>query len=283
MNEAGKLYIVPTPIGNLGDISPRMESALREADFVAAEDTRVTVKVLNHLGLKKPLVSYYQHNLHERGDALITRILAGETCALCCDAGTPGISDPGEILVRQAHEAGIVPVPIPGPCAAIAALCASGLPTGRFVFEGFLPARGNGRRDRLTALKNEDRTLVFYEAPHKLRRTLDDLLDAFGEREITLARELTKLHEEILRTTLSEASALYEQREPRGEYVLIVAGATPATPQDAPSEGEALALVERLVETGLAMSEACRQAAAATGRKKSELYKLALEKRKNEA
>ncbi|MEA5050816.1 MAG: 16S rRNA (cytidine(1402)-2'-O)-methyltransferase [Oscillospiraceae bacterium] len=278
MSEQGKLYIVATPIGNLGDITPRMESALREADFVAAEDTRVTVKILNHLGLKKPLVSYYQHNMNERGGGIIARILAGEVCALCCDAGTPGISDPGEVLVRQAHDAGIIPEPIPGPCAAITALCASGIATGRFVFEGFIPVPRNSRRERLAEVRDETRTLVFYEAPHKLRRTLGDLYATLGEREMTIARELTKVHEEITRTTLSQAAALYAEREPKGEYVLVVAGKPPQAPPQDP-EQDALAAVERGLAAGLSLTQACKNAAAQTGRRKSELYKLALEKR----
>ncbi|MEA4911073.1 MAG: 16S rRNA (cytidine(1402)-2'-O)-methyltransferase [Oscillospiraceae bacterium] len=282
MSKTGKLYVVATPIGNLSDITPRMESALREADFIAAEDTRVTAKILNHLGIKKPMISYHQHNTRERGDDIIGRILAGETCALCCDAGTPGISDPGEALVRQAHEACIVPVPIPGPCAAITALCASGIATGRFVFEGFIPVPRNSRRERLAEVREEKLTMVFYEAPHKLRRTLDDLLETLGDRQLTLARELTKLHEEITRTTLAQAVEVYKTRDPKGEYVLVVAG-KPEPPAQEPTSEDALAIVRAGVERGLPLAEACKQAAARTGQKKSELYKLALEMRNSEA
>ncbi|MEG2633301.1 MAG: 16S rRNA (cytidine(1402)-2'-O)-methyltransferase, partial [Oscillospiraceae bacterium] len=194
---AGKLYVVATPIGNLGDISARAAAVLESADFIAAEDTRVTAKLLNHLGIKKPLVSYYQHNMAERGEEIIERIINGESCAQCSDAGTPAISDPGEMLVRQAIDAGIDVEPIPGACAAITALCASGLATGRFCFEGFISVSKKSRREHLNEIKDEKRTMIFYEAPHKLRNTLRDLLETLGDREITLARELTKLHEDI--------------------------------------------------------------------------------------
>ena len=226
---SGMLYLVPTPIGNLGDISPRCRKTLAEADFIAAEDTRVTLKLLNYLEIKKPLVSYYEHNKNESGPRIVQRILAGETCALVSDAGSPAISDPGEDLVRLCSEADIPISAIPGPCAAISALSISGLPTGRFCFEGFLSINKKSRQEHLSGLKHETRTMIFYEAPHKLTRTLDDLAAAFGaERRISLCRELTKLHEQVVRTTLGEACALYAQTPPRGEFVLIVDGAQPS-------------------------------------------------------
>jgi 16S rRNA (cytidine1402-2'-O)-methyltransferase len=191
MDKNNKMYILATPIGNLGDLSPRAEQVLADVDFVAAEDTRVTAKLLNHLGLKKQMVSYYRHNEDDSGRRIVDRVIAGESCALCCDAGTPAISDPGEFLVREAIAAGIEVTPVPGPCAAIAALCASGLATGRFCFEGFLPMNKRNRRAHLEQIAGETRTLIFYEAPHKLRYTLADLFQVLGDREITLARELT--------------------------------------------------------------------------------------------
>lgn len=275
MGDNAVLYIVATPIGNLGDLSPRAAAVLEAADFIAAEDTRVTLKLLNHLGLKKPMVSYYRHNESDSGRRIIERILSGQCCALCSDAGTPAISDPGELLVREAVQSGITVVPVPGPNAAIAALCASGLATGRFCFEGFLPVSKKNRRAHLDDIAQETRTLVFYEAPHKLVNTLRDLYETLGERELVLARELTKLHEEIQYTTLSRAVAEYDERTPRGEYVLVVPGAAPL-PAETTSDEAATAAVFSLQQQGLSLSEACRRAAAQTGRKKSELYKLAL-------
>lgn len=225
---AGTLYLVPTPIGNLGDISPRARETLEQADFIAAEDTRVTLKLLNHLGIKKSLVSYYEHNKAQRGDALLQRILSGENCALVSDAGSPAISDPGEDLVRACAEAGIVVTAIPGPCAVITGLSISGLPTGRFCFEGFLSTTKKVRREHLESLRQESRTMIFYEAPHKLVNTLEDLAEFFGpDRKISLCRELTKLHEEVVRTTLGEALDRYRETPPKGEFVLVVAGAEP--------------------------------------------------------
>ena len=225
---AGMLYLVPTPIGNLGDISLRCRETLESADFIAAEDTRVTLKLLNHLGIKKSLVSYYEHNKATKGDRIVDRILAGETCALVSDAGSPAISDPGEDLVKQCAEAGIIVCAIPGPCAAITALSISGQSTGRFCFEGFLSTAKKSRREHLDALRTETRTMIFYEAPHKLVSTLADMSEAFGDdRPVSLCRELTKLHEETVRTTLGEAAAYYQENTPKGEYVLVVAGSPP--------------------------------------------------------
>ena len=270
----GTLYIVATPIGNLEDMPPRVAATFGAADFVAAEDTRVTLRLLNHLGLKKPMVSYYEHALFH-GEAILQRIEAGEDCALCSDAGMPCISDPGEQLVKAAHERGIRVVPVPGASACVTALAVSGQDTARFVFEGFLPVPKKERRVRLEALQGETRTMVLYEAPHKLRATLDDLCAAFGpERSVSLCRELTKLHEEIRKTTLGQAADFYRDNEPRGEFVLVLAGADPAdAAQDAPTLAEAVAAAERLMEQGMAPSAAAKQAAAGTPFSKGEIYR----------
>ena len=275
---AGMLYLVPTPIGNLGDISARCREILAQADFIAAEDTRVSVKLLNHFQIKKPLVSYHQHNHVTAGQAILQRLLAGESCALVTDAGTPAISDPGEDLVRLCAENGVEVIAIPGCCAAVNALAVSGLPTGRFTFEGFLTVNKKSRRERLESLKGEERTMVFHEAPHKLRATLEDLAAAFGpERRISLCRELTKLHEEVRRTTLGEAAAWYEANPPRGEFVLVVEGA-PETAAAAPAPEDALARVAELREQGLSLRDAVKQAAKETGLPKNELYDRAVGK-----
>ena len=270
----GTLYIVATPIGNLEDMPPRVAATFGAADFVAAEDTRVTLRLLNHLGLKKPMVSYYEHALFH-GEAILQRIEAGEDCALCSDAGMPCISDPGEQLVKAAHERGIRVVPVPGASACVTALAVSGQDTARFVFEGFLPVPKKERRARLEALQGETRTMIFYEAPHKLRATLDDLCAAFGpERSVSLCRELTKLHEEIRKTTLGQAAEFYRDNEPRGEFVLVLAGADPAdTAQDVPTLAEAVAAAERLMSDGMAPSAAAKQAAAGTPFSKGEIYR----------
>ena len=237
---AGMLYLVPTPIGNLGDISPRCRETLEKADFIAAEDTRVTLKLLNYLGIKKSLVSYFEHNKTQKGDWIVERILAGETCALVSDAGSPAISDPGEELVKQCADAGIIVCAIPGPCAVITALSISGQATGRFCFEGFLSTAKKSRKEHLSSLVNETRTMIFYEAPHKLVNTLEDMAEVFGaDREISLCRELTKLHEEVIRTTLGGALALYAENDPKGEFVLVVAGAQPVETEVATPEAAA--------------------------------------------
>ena len=275
---AGTLYLVPTPIGNLGDISPRMADTLAQADFIAAEDTRVTVKLLNHLGLKKPMVTYHRHNTAASGQAVLDRLLAGESCALVTDAGMPAISDPGEEMVALCAAAGVPVVPIPGPCALVTALAASGQPTGRFTFEGFLAMNKKNRRAHLESLRGEERTMIFYEAPHKLVATLRDLADTFGrEREISLCRELTKLHEEIRRTTLVEAADWYGEETPRGEFVLVVRGAQPEEEGECTLE-DGLTLAERLrEEEGLSLRDAVRQAAKELGLSRNELYRLAVE------
>ena len=274
----GTLYLVPTPIGNLGDISRRCADTLGSVDFIAAEDTRVTLKLLNHLGLKKPLVSYYRHNTAAGGETVLERLLAGESCALVTDAGTPAVSDPGEELVAQCAARDIPVVSIPGPCALITALAASGLPTGRFTFEGFLAMNKKNRRAHLEELKEETRTMLFYEAPHKLQATLADLLDAFGpDRRIALCRELTKLHEEIRRTTLGEAAAWYEANPPKGEFVLVVEGGTPAE-AEVPTLETGLARVRALQAGGASLRDAARQAAAELDLPRKALYDLALGK-----
>ncbi len=272
---AGTLVLVPTPIGNLGDISPRAAEALGAADFIAAEDTRVSIKLLNHLEIKKPLVSYHEHNKVESGQKILERLLNGEVCALVTDAGTPAISDPGEDLVRLCAGAGVTITAIPGPCAAITGLAVSGLPTGRFTFEGFLPVNKKSRKEQLDALNQEQRTMVFYEAPHKLRGTLEDLLEAFGpERRISLCRELTKLHEEVLRMNLGEAVAYYKETDPRGEYVLILEGT--AQVRQAPTLEEGLARVAALRAEGHSLKDAARLASRETGLARNVLYDAAL-------
>ena len=273
---AGLLYLVPTPIGNLGDISRRAAEILSSVDFIAAEDTRVTVKLLNHLELKKPMTAYHRHNCDTAGPAILRRLEEGESCALVTDAGTPGISDPGEDLVALCAAAGVEVEAIPGPCALTVALSVSGLPTGRFTFEGFLPMNKKNRRARLDALACEERTMIFYEAPHKLRATLDDLAAAFGpDRPMALCRELTKLHEEVVRTTLGAAVSCYAEQEPRGEFVLVVAGRPPQT--EAGDEDAALARAEELRRAGLPLKAAAAQAAEEFGVKKRALYNRALQ------
>lgn len=273
---AGTLYLVPTPIGNLGDISPRAKKTLSEADFIAAEDTRVSLKLLNHLELKKPLVSYYEHNKNESGPRIVERLLAGESCALVTDAGSPAISDPGEDLVALCAKAGVCVCAIPGPCAAVTALSVSGLPTGRFCFEGFLSTNKKSRREHLDSLKSERRTMIFYEAPHKLQNTLKDLTDAFGpERRISLCRELTKLHEQILRMTLGEALAYYTENDPRGEYVLILEGAAEAS-EEALTLEDAVSLALERIASGTSKKDAVREVSRETGFPKNALYDAVL-------
>ena len=273
---AGMLYLVPTPIGNLGDISIRCKETLEQADFIAAEDTRVTMKLLNHLGIKKNLVSYYEHNKAYKGNVILERILAGEVCALVSDAGSPAISDPGEELVRQCAEAGVTVCAIPGPCAVITALSISGQATGRFCFEGFLSTAKKSRREHLQALIGEQRTMVFYEAPHKLLATLTDMAEVFGaDRPISLCRELTKLHEEVIRTTLEQAIELYTQQPPRGEYVLVIAGA-PQVQQEVPTQADAAAYVAQLMESGMSRKDAIKQTAKDLNLPKNVVYDAAI-------
>ena len=273
---AGMLYLVPTPIGNLGDISIRCRETLEQADFIAAEDTRVSIKLLNHLGIKKSLVSYFEHNKAYKGNVILERILAGETCALVSDAGSPAISDPGEDLVRQCAEAGITVCAIPGPCAVITALSISGQSTGWFCFEGFLSTAKKSRREHLLSLKEERRTMIFYEAPHKLLATLGDMAEVFGgERSISLCRELTKLHEEVVRTTLAEAVEKYTQQPPKGEFVLVIAGAPEEQKQSATAT-DAAARVAQLMEEGFSRKDAVKQTAKELDLPKNVVYDASL-------
>ena len=273
---AGMLYLVPTPIGNLGDISVRCRETLEQADFIAAEDTRVSLKLLNYLGIKKSLVSYFEHNKAAKGEMIVQRILAGETCALVSDAGSPAISDPGEELVKQCAEAGIVVCAIPGPCAAITALSISGQSTGRFCFEGFLSTAKKSRREHLESLISETRTMIFYEAPHKLPATLEDMASVFGpDRPISLCRELTKLHEEVIRTTLGGALAYYQENAPKGEFVLVVAGA-PIQKKETATAEDAAARVQQLMQEGLSRKDAIKQTAKELDLPKNVVYDAAL-------
>lgn len=271
----GTLYLVTTPIGNLSDLSERAKKVLAGVDFVAAEDTRNSSKLLSIFGIKKPMVSYYEHNKRERGEVICARLEAGESCALVTDAGMPGISDPGEDIVKLCAERGIRVTAVPGPCAAMTALTLSGLFTARFAFEGFLTTNRGERTKRLQALKTDDRTLVFYEAPHKLKTTLADLFEAFGDRKISLCRELTKLNEEIIRTRLSDAVRLYDEREPRGEYVLIVEGASEAESlSEAFWQGMTVAEhVEHYISAGLSKMDAVKACAKDRGVPKNEIYR----------
>ncbi len=272
----GRLTLVGTPIGNLSDFSERAQQALRDCDFIAAEDTRVTLRLLNHFGIKKPLVSYFEHNKREKGEQLCQRMEAGEHCVLVSDAGMPAISDPGEDLVRLCRERGIPVGCVPGPSAVITALALSGLPAGRFTFEGFLSVSKRSRKEHLQSLVGETRTMIFYEAPHKLPYTLDDLLATLGDRPLALCRELTKLHEEVIVTTLAEAAAKYKEESPRGEFVLIVGGAEKE--EDIPlTLDDAVALARRFMEEGAPVSMAAKRAAAETGIKKSDIYRVLTE------
>lgn len=274
---AGILYLVGTPIGNLGDFSPRALETLRSVDFIAAEDTRVTLKLLNHFEIRKPLICYFEHNRAEMGEKLLSRLLGGESCALVTDAGMPAISDPGEDIVRQCAEHGVTVCAIPGPSALVTALAMSGLPTQRFTFEGFLSVSGKSRREHLEELRSEKRTMIFYEAPHKLLRTLEDFLKTFGNRQIALCREMTKIHEEVIRTTLQSAVEYFTVNPPKGEFVLVLQGAPePTGPEMTPEQ--ALDTVERYRSEGKSLKEACRLAAEDTGFSKNDLYNLSIGK-----
>ena len=269
---AGILYVVGTPIGNLGDFSPRAVEVLSSCDFIAAEDTRVTIKLLNHFGIKKPMVSYYEHNRTERGGVIIERLLNGGSCALVSDAGMPIISDPGEDLTLRCHENNIKVCAVPGPCAFVTALAISGMPSGRFTFEGFLTVTKQNRREHLMELVNEKRTMIFYEAPHKLPKTLEDMASYFGNRKIALVKELTKIYENVERTTLFDAAKKYKEVSPKGEYVLIVEG-KPQEEEEEISLESAKAMALELVEKGFSKNEASKEIAKQTGLKKSDIYK----------
>jgi len=268
---SGELFIVGTPIGNLGDLSLRAAKTLEEVDFIAAEDTRVTLKLLNHLGLKKPMVSYFEHNKRERGEVITERILSGETCALVTDAGMPAISDPGEDLAALCHEKGIKINSVPGPTAFATALALSGMPSGRFCFEGFLSVSNKSRKEHLESIQNETRTIIFYEAPHKLVRTLKDLYDYLGDRQIAIVREITKIHEEVIRTTLKEANERYGDGHLKGEMVLIIEGRPKS--EDVFTLEEAVQLANTLIEDGMSKNEAAKLVAKESGIKKGDIYK----------
>ncbi len=270
---AGKLYVVGTPIGNLSDISPRALETLAKVDFVAAEDTRVSGKLLNHFGIHKPMVSYHKFSGNKRGEDIIARLLGGETCAVVTDAGMPCISDPGEELVRDCHINGIELESVPGPSAAITALCLSGLDTSRFSFEGFLSVTKKQREEHLEEIKDYKRTLIFYEAPHKLKNTLDDLLTKLGDRNAALCRELTKIHEEVIKGTLSELAAIYEEKSPKGEYVIVVEGKKQEETDEEMTIEIAAGMAKALIDEGKKQSDACKEIAAKTPFSKSEIYK----------
>lgn len=278
---SGQIYLVATPIGNLGDITLRALEVLKEVDFIAAEDTRQTLKLLNHFGIKKPLISYHEHNKYESGEKIIKRVLEGENMALVTDAGTPGISDPGEALVKMAIEKDIKVSLIPGPTAFVYGLVVSGLNTSRFVFEGFLPVDKKGRKERLNALLNEERTIIFYEAPHKLIRTLEDLYKTFGDRRIAICRELTKKYEEIIRCTLSEAIEIFKEKKPLGEFVLVLEGLSKEEAKKRQEESLKEISIEEQVklymEDGLPKMDAIKKVAKEMGLSKSEVYRRVLD------
>lgn len=273
---SGILYVVGTPIGNLGDWSPRAKEILNSVDFIAAEDTRVTLKLLNKFEIDTPMVSYHEHNHKLRSEQIVSRLLGGESCAIVTDAGMPAISDPGEELVRLAHQNDITVCSVPGPSAVITALAISGMPSGRFSFEGFLSTAKQSRYEHLEAVKNDTRTLIFYEAPHKLISTLKDMLTVFGNREIALCKELTKLHETVFRTTFEGALEHFEEVSPKGEYVLIVSGATQDSAKEFTLE-QAITIAKEYMSSGESLSNAAKQTAKETGIKKSDIYKALLE------
>lgn len=268
-----KLYVVGTPIGNLEDFSPRAVRILEECDFIAAEDTRVTLKLLNHFDIKKQMISYFEHNMREKGEQIVSRILAGETCAIVTDAGMPAISDPGEDLVRLCHEHGVTVESVPGPCAFSTALAISGMPSGRFTFEGFLSVNKPSRNEHLNSLVNEKRTMIFYEAPHKIAQTLKDMNRVFGNREIAIVREITKIHEEVIRTTLDEAAERYGETGLKGELVMIVHGKEDEPENEQMTLEDAVELAKSSIEKGMSVSEAAKSAAKLTGYKKGDIYK----------
>lgn len=268
-----KLYVVGTPIGNLGDFSPRAVETLEKVDFIAAEDTRVTLKLLNHFGIKKSMISYFEHNKKEHGELIVQRILAGENGAIVTDAGMPAISDPGEDLVRLCHDRGVEVESVPGPCAFSTALALSGFPSGRFTFEGFLSVNKPSRRKHLLSLEKETRTMLFYEAPHKLSATLRDMNKIFGNREIAIVREITKIHEEVIRTTLDEAVEKYADGSIKGEIVLVIKGVESEKAEDKMTLDQAIECARHSVESGMSVSEAAKQAAKLSGYKKGDIYK----------
>ena len=272
----GTLFIVGTPIGNLGDLSPRAEETLRQVDFIAAEDTRVTVKILNHFEIRTKLISYHEHNRLEKGPSIVERLLSGESCALVTDAGMPAISDPGQDLVRLCHDSGVPVVTVPGPSAVITALALSGMEVSRFTFEGFLSVNKPSRKKHLEEIRDERRTMVFYEAPHKLAATLHDLHETLGDRRIAIVKELTKIHESVERTTLAEADGKYDGVKLKGEFVIIIEAKTEEERQAEAPQADPVALARQLVEEGMSVNEAAKQAAKETGAKKSDIYRALL-------
>ena len=273
---SGKLFVVGTPIGNLGDFSERAINTLKDCDFIAAEDTRVTIKLLNHFGIKKTMISYFEHNKFQKGEIICDRIQNGENCVLVSDAGMPAISDPGEELVCQCIERGIEVTVVPGPSALVSALAISGMKTGRFTFEGFLSVNKKRRKEHLIELIDEKRTMIFYEAPHKLKSTLEDMYNILGDRRITLVRELTKIHEEVIKTTFKQALIRMNGEKPKGEFVLIIEGREPEEKESYDLE-DAQKIAEDLIKKGFSLSESSKKAAAITGIKKGEIYKSLVE------
>lgn len=271
---SGKLYVVGTPIGNLGDITYRAVETLEKVDFICAEDTRVTVKLLNHFDIKKPLVSYHEHSVKQVSENIIDRILSGENCAVVSDAGMPCISDPGEDLVRLCAEKDIPIEVVPGPTAMASAIAISGLSTSRFAFEGFLSVTKKQRYSHLEEVAKDTHTLIFYEAPHKLVATLNDMLEYFGDRKISLCRELTKIYEEVIRTTISGAIEYYKDKNPKGEYVLIIEGYNKKDELAELTIEDAVAEAQKLIDSGMRAVDACKEAAKITGFKKSDIYSM---------
>ena len=279
---SGILYVVGTPIGNLSDMSPRAVETLQNVDFLAVEDTRVTVRLLNYFGIKKSMISYFEHNKYQRGNVIINRILNGENCAVVTDAGMPCISDPGELLVRQCYENNIKVIAVPGASAVVSALAISGLSTARFTFEGFLSVDKKERRQHLDELRNETRTMVFYEAPHKLMTTLKDMLKTFGNRNISVVREITKIHEEVIRTTLADAVDDYEKNPLKGEIVLVVSGAGKQEKQTEYTVEQAAAMATAMTQKeNISLREACKTVAQLTGISKNQIYKKTVERVNN--
>ncbi len=273
----GTLYIVGTPIGNLGDFSPRAQETLSTVDFIAAEDTRVTAKILNHFEIRKPLVSYHEHNRKEKGPDILERIMAGESCALVTDAGMPAISDPGVDLVRLCREHNVPVATVPGPTAVATALAFSGMEVSRFSFEGFLSVNKPNRRKHLEEIKTERKTMVFYEAPHKLAATLHDLYDTLGDRRIAVIKELTKIHEQCELTTLAEIAGKYDGVKLKGEYVLIVEAKTEEELAAERPQTDPAALARAYMEQGMRLNDAAKRAAQETGAKKSDIYRILTE------
>lgn len=275
------LYVVGTPIGNLGDLSPRAVETLESCDFIAAEDTRVTLKLLNAFGIKKPMISYHEHNRFEMSPRIVERLMNGESCALVTDAGMPAISDPGEELVRMCREHGIKVESVPGPTAFATAMAISGMPSCRFTFEGFLSVNKASRNEHIKSIVNEPRTMIFYEAPHKLASTLRDLAAALGDRELAIVREITKIHEEVIHTTLCAAAEKYSDGSLKGELVLIIAGA-PQEKKEPMTLEQALEAAKELMADGCPPSEAARRAAKLSGLKKGDIYRLLQGEKNNE-